>query len=73
LSSQTQEQKLHKAASDFAPHIIPNIGLLRGLARVRGVKLGDFTDTEILMIIRDACQIALNGVQTFTFKPVYAK
>lgn len=67
----SQQDNLKKAASDFAPHILPNIHLLRSMARLKGVNLKNYSDVEIVQIVKEACEIALGGCQVFTFKTVY--
>lgn len=50
---------------------MPNIDKLRLLARLQGVSLKDYTDREIVQIIHDAAQIALDTSREFVFKPTY--
>ena len=57
----------------FAQYLRGNVGKLRWLAKMQGVKLDEYTDKEILEIIKGACDIVLNANSTFEFKPIYQK
>lgn len=64
--------KLKKAAEQLAPKIIPNIGKLRWFAKLNGGDTGDYSDLEMVEVIKMSCEIVLSGVRVFEFKPVYA-
>ena len=65
--------KVKVGALQFAQYLRGNVGKLRWLAKMQGVKLDEFTDKEILEIIRAACDIVLDAQSTFQFKPIYQK
>jgi hypothetical protein len=63
--------RVKTAAYQFAAYLKGNIGKLRWLAKLQGVKLDEYNDREILEIIQEACRIALTPDNTFDFRPIY--
>lgn len=67
-----QQEKLRKAAEQLAPKIIPNMGKLRWFAWLNGGDTGNYSDLEMVEVIKMSCEIVLSGIRVFEFKPVYA-
>lgn len=67
------EQELEKNARQLKQFLQSNIGLIRTTAKLmKGINLKQYSDVDLIKIIKRACEMCLKENSSYEFDPIYS-